>query len=82
MRECLNVSVDNGKYTVIQTDDGYVSGLRYGEEWQDLTGNNLVLALAYEIDRLRDGLKTLRVAVNDKQPDPGATIFISQLLKE
>lgn len=50
----LNVSVDGGKYTVIQNADGSLKALRYGQEWQDLTGNNLVLALAQEIDRLRN----------------------------
>lgn len=29
---------------------------------------------------LRDGLATLRVAVNDQQPDPGAVMFIDRTL--
>ena len=78
----LEVSLSDGKYTVIQNADGALKALRYGEEWQDLTGNNLVLALAHEVDRLRDGLKILKVAVNDKQPDPGAVNFIAGLLRE
>lgn len=52
----LNVSIDNGKYTVIQNDDGTVSVNRYGECWREVTGDKLILALAYEIDRLREEL--------------------------
>lgn len=55
MRERLKVTVCDGKYTVIQTDDG-LRALRYGQEWRDLTGDGLVLALAQEVDELRDVL--------------------------
>ena len=49
----LNVSVDNGKYTVIMESDGRLHALRYGEPWQDLTGNNLVYFLAAELEEAR-----------------------------
>ena len=32
--------------------------------------------------KLITALKILKVAVNDKQPDPGATAFIEKVLKE
>lgn len=53
MAERLRVNVYDGKYTVIMTDDGGLRALRYGEEWRDLCGDGLVLALAHEIENLR-----------------------------
>jgi len=55
MAELLRVSVYNDKYTVIQEEDGSLRALRYGEEWRDLCGDGLVLALAQEVDSLREG---------------------------
>lgn len=52
----LNVSVDNGKYTVIMEADGRLHALRYGEPWQDLCGNNLVYFLAAELEDARKRL--------------------------
>jgi len=53
----VNVTVCDGKYTVIQDDQGRVKALRYGEDWRDLTGDGLVLALVQEIDELRNELQ-------------------------
>lgn len=78
----LQVQVDSGKYELTQNNDGSVSVKRHGKDWRDVTGDNLILALAYEIDHLRKGLKILKIAVNDKQLDKGATNFILQLLRE
>lgn len=53
----LNVTVSNGKYTVIQDKRGHLKALRYGEPWRrDLTGDNLVLALAEEVQELREAI--------------------------
>lgn len=46
------VTLDNGKYTLIRHEDGRMEALRYGEKWRDLTGDNLVAALAERIDHL------------------------------
>ncbi len=54
----LNVSVYNGKYTVIQNDNGGIEALRYGEKWRDCCGDGLILALAQEIEELRNELDT------------------------
>ena len=51
--EALRVTVDDGKYTVIQQADGRMRALRYGEEWRDLTGDGLICALAHEVESLR-----------------------------
>jgi hypothetical protein len=48
------------KYTIIvpETTEEYEEGrfraLRYGEEWRDLTGDGLVLALVYKILSLQN----------------------------
>lgn len=53
----LRVSVDNGKYTIVMPESGGLHALRYGEEWRDLTGDGMVLAMAYEIEKLREALR-------------------------
>ena len=45
-------SFDNGKYTV-ENNNGILTALRYGEPWQDLSGNNLVYWMLVEVDRLK-----------------------------
>lgn len=55
-----NVTVADGKYTVcigVGAHAGHLKALRYGEEWQDLTGNNLVYYLAAEVRDLRAQLE-------------------------
>jgi predicted HAD superfamily Cof-like phosphohydrolase len=54
--DLLRVAVCDGKYTIIQANGGGLRALRHGEEWQDLTGNGMVLALAQEVDNLREQL--------------------------
>jgi hypothetical protein len=34
-----------------------LKALRYGQEWRDLTGDGLILALAQEIEALRERVK-------------------------
>lgn len=50
------ISVCDGKYHVVIGDKGELSALRYGEPWQDLTGNNLVYWLAVELRQAREAL--------------------------
>jgi len=49
----LCVSVADGKYTVKQDESGRIKALRYGEEWRDCCGDNLIYWLAVELDELR-----------------------------
>ena len=49
----FEVTVYDGKYTVRVYKDGSIEALRYGEEWIDVTGNNLIAALAYELHEER-----------------------------
>lgn len=41
------LTLENGKYKVTY-DNGKLSSTRNGEQWRDLTGDNLVYALMYE----------------------------------
>ncbi len=40
-----------------------------------------ILSLESRVKRLSEALETLKVAVNDKQPDPGAVNFICKALE-
>lgn len=51
----------SGKYTVIDelSEGGGFRALRYGEEWRDLTGDQLVYSMFCEIERLRNEIKDM-----------------------
>jgi len=54
-----SVILDSGKYEVILDQDGSkfnFHALRYGEQWRDLIGDNLILAMFYKIQDLEDKL--------------------------
>ena len=57
----IEVAVDGGKYTVILPEGGDTEfrALRYGEEWRNLCGDNLVFNLAHELHEAREKLKEL-----------------------
>ena len=60
--ECLiRLDIDDGKYTFIQKKDGSSCVLRYGEPWLDTlsAGANCWLAMAYEIEELRERVEEL-----------------------
>lgn len=48
------ISLDNGKYEVILDPAGGIKALRYGEEWRDCTGDNLIYWMAVEILKLKE----------------------------
>lgn len=52
------IELGEGKYTVVNelNEGGGIRALRYGEEWRDLTGDGMVLALCLEIERLQKKL--------------------------
>lgn len=54
----MNITVANGKYTVL-ADEKFTDfrALRYGEEWRDLCGDGLILALCHEIEELREKIE-------------------------
>ena len=54
----MRLDID-GKYTVV-FEDSKLSALRYGEVWRSLVGDNLVLALALELQDARLEIEQLR----------------------
>jgi hypothetical protein len=52
--DLLDISVSEGKYRVIQRAAGGCFALRYGCEWRDTVGDNLILSLAYTVQELRE----------------------------
>ena len=61
----VNISICDGKYTVIQAPTGTTRVLRYGEEWRDVTGDNVIGGLAWELQEARDRIKRLEEAGDD-----------------
>ncbi len=94
MDEVINVG--EGKYTLIyDRDAGTMRALRYGEEWMDLTGDNLIFAMFCEIQNsksrwipIQDGLPENRVGklvcceggiVDMMYYDPEKKYWVSQM---
>lgn len=50
------ITIDGGKYTLVNelNEGGGLKALRYGEEWRDLTGDGLMLAMYHEIERMQE----------------------------
>lgn len=64
--------LDEGKYTVVIPEvnrdgqfDTNLHALRYGEAWQDLSGNNLVHSMAIELYESRELIHRLRGRIAD-----------------
>lgn len=62
--ELLRISVDGGKYTVVQPRHEQVRIERHGERWlgPGFPGSNAVLALGYELEEAREKLATITAA--------------------
>ncbi|PZP62991.1 MAG: hypothetical protein DI604_28100 [Delftia acidovorans] len=76
MSELISITLNDGKYTIRQTEPGKWEALRYGEEWpafRDSGPDNLHVALAYEVDRLQKQLA-------DTQPPPTAKWGLEELV--
>lgn len=59
----LKVTVGDGKYTLIQEADGRLHCLRHWEPWRDCVGDNLILSLGYEVEKLRQTGEELKKAL-------------------
>lgn len=48
------IELDGGKYTIVYDENGQypTKCLRYGEEWVDLAGDNLIFWLCAKIEEL------------------------------
>lgn len=58
--DLLCVTVCGGKYTFKQTANGATEALRHGEPWRDCTGDGLILALAQEVEHLRETIQAAK----------------------
>lgn len=63
MTDLLNISVEDGKYTVIQHQDGSGEILRNNRPWLaplcDVRGSKMILAFAYELEAARERIAAL-----------------------
>lgn len=52
------IKLDDGKYTIVYNEHNQYPAkcLRYGEEWRDLTGDNLIFWLCAKIEELEEKL--------------------------
>lgn len=53
------IHLQDGKYTVQHENGANFKALRYGEEWRDLTGDGLVLALVQRIEELQHEIEDI-----------------------
>lgn len=57
MADLLNIEIYDGKYRLIQHQDGSGEILRYDEPWLsplcNVSASNMILAMGYELERLR-----------------------------
>lgn len=62
------LKLDNNKYEIIEDlEHGIFKAERYGEEWRDLSGDNLMLALIYKVQELERQNETLKKNIQVKQ---------------
>lgn len=54
--EQQEITVADGKYTVVIKETGGMEALRYGEPWRELTGDGLIYSLATELADAREKL--------------------------
>lgn len=54
------IELDNGKYTIMYDENNQypMKCLRYGEEWRDLVGDNLIFWLCAKIEELEEKTNT------------------------
>ena len=64
----IEIKLDDGKYTYILNDNEH-KALRHGEEWRDLTGDNLVLNMGFEIESLRTQLAKANERVRELEQE-------------
>lgn len=65
----IKIELEGGKYTIIHDNGCGLKALRYGEEWRNLVGDNLVLAMTNEIERLRE--KQTKKEITETVPGGG-----------
>lgn len=77
--DLLNITFNEGAYTLIRDATGKLYALRFGEQWRDLAGDNLILSLGQEVDRLRTALRDI---VNLEPRHAGVTDHLFEYVQE
>ena len=56
------INLDDGKYTIIYNENNQypIKCLRYGEDWKDLIGDNLIFWLCKKIEELEEETNDMR----------------------
>lgn len=54
------ITVGDGKYTLVHNNGAHFHCLRYGEVWRDLVGDGMVLALVQRIEELEEQVAELK----------------------
>lgn len=55
------LKLDGGKYIIQYNENPYqFKALRYGKEWRDLTGDNLILALMFQVINYKEKWSELK----------------------
>ena len=62
----MEVTVGDGKYTVVQRENGNLEARRHGMLWRDCTGDGLIYQLAAEVASLRGQLNVIRQSGSDR----------------
>lgn len=57
----------DGKYTVVLDNNGKLYALRYGQPWRDCCGDNLVFALAQDLETLSGRLARISEDMTDDE---------------
>jgi hypothetical protein len=65
----IKIELEDGKYTIISEleNGGGLTALRYGEEWRNLAGDKLILALTYLVHDLQEENQRLK-EIENKTP--------------
>lgn len=73
----MKISLNDGKFEIIYNENPFeFKALRYGEEWKDLTGDDLILSLVMQLNEYQKLLKDIYLkflrfdnAINSKNKD-------------
>ena len=74
----MTIELEGGKYSLIQTEGGRQVAFRYGEPWQDFTGDKFVAAMANRITELEAENADLRAKLAEAERDAGRLDHLQQ----
>ncbi len=79
----MRIDIDDGHYTIVfEEATGRLYALRYGQEWRDCTGDNLLLLTAMKVERLRSEVAKLREVTAGQLASEGQWMEMAQRLND